>query len=55
MANKYSGRVCVDGYYGHIVRIIKNDKDEITHLDVEVSGVIDRYRFNQLQEYKKDE
>lgn len=49
---RYSNKVCVDGFYGQVVRVIKNDNNEITHLDVEVSGVIDRYDIESLQVLK---
>ena len=48
-------RVHIAGCYGHLVRVIRDAKYKVTHLDVEVNGVIDRYCVNQLQEYKSDE
>jgi len=49
MALKYGKKVCVKGFYGGVVRVIKDDKEIITHLDVEVSGVIDRYRIHDVK------
>ena len=53
MALKYGRKVCVDGFYGGIVRVIKDDNDVITHLDVEVGGVIDRYSISQVTPMKQ--
>ena len=49
MALKYGKKVCVNGFYGGVIRVIKDDKETITHLDVEVSGVIDRYSIHDVE------
>lgn len=49
MALKYGKKVCVNGFYGGVIRVIKDDKEIITHLDVEVSGVIDRYSIHDIK------
>lgn len=49
MALGYGRKVWVDGCYGGIVRVVKNNKDKITHVDVEVSGVIERYSIDQVE------
>lgn len=58
MARRYSKKVYIDGFCGQVVRTIKDDNNTITHLDVEIDGVIDRYPIQALQaplEPKKDE
>lgn len=53
MALKYGKKVCVDGFYGGIVRVIRDENEVITHVDVEVSGVIDRYSISQVTPMKQ--
>lgn len=48
MALKYGKKVCVKGFFGGVTRVIKDEKETITHLDVEISGVIDRYSIHDV-------
>jgi len=49
MALKYGKKVYVNGFIGGVIRIIRDNKEVITHLDVEVGGVVDRYSISDIK------